>query len=194
MSRLVQGPTGCFDLSTTSCLLMWSLCCTAIAAKSSWVDATGTSLVAAGGSVKYTVVYNTGKAPLPSGTMVAVTTASNQQDGITPISSTILCSTIDSSDAEVSLTAPGSVEAEFRRPNINWTCSFDVLVTPVHKAAGQIDPFDVTFSFTGGADVTDAYHVPTIKTQQVYVYTGNALRTPTYLVDESDLDLFFTSE
>lgn len=145
----------------------------------------------------YSVEFSAGEADLPPGTSVTITAVS-LQEVITLVDPNTVCTTLDSTNTEVSLSIPMSsakpVTSHFLRKQIIWTCTFEVQVTDVHKAAGQIDSFDVTFSFTGGADVTTAYYVPTIQTQEVYVYTGNALRTPTYTMDDSDPDLFFTSE
>lgn len=90
---------------------------------------------------------------------------------------------------------PGSIiPAGSSGANIDWTCTFDVLVTAVHKAAGQIDPFDVEFSITGSADVTAAYHVPKTTTLPVHVYSGVAFNTPVASAVDDNLDTFFARE
>lgn len=145
----------------------------------------------------YTAKFTAGKADLPPGTFVTITAVSLQEEGVNLVNPNIVCHTQNSTNAQVSLAIPIStataVTLEFLKKEVNWTCSFDVQVRDVHKAAGQIDSFEVTFYFTGN-DVTDAYYVPTIKTHEVFVYTGNALSTPTYLVEDIEPDIFFTSE
>lgn len=171
-------------------LCLQSATCSFLLAATSATDPVAVPLVKAGGSVKYTVHFITGKASIPSGSTLHLQTTSAQEGGITAVTDSPQCIAIGTSNTQVSLTPGSPIIAGSLDANRNWTCTFDVLVTDVHQAAGQIDPFDVQFSITG-PDVTAAFYVPKTTTLPVYVYTGNTFNSPVASVVDNDADGFF---
>lgn len=147
--------------------------CTHVAAVTA--GSSGVHVYQPGAKVRYSFSFNTGVKDFPPGSQLTLMTTPEviAQDSFH-------CSTTAD---QPSITDGISINSTALISNTTYNCHFDVETDSSYQTQGRFPDF--TIKLSPSDNLTDAYHIPSLHTEEhvdVLVYTGASLSYTSYLV------------